>query len=168
MSQQAGSIIPGTIPDSRECNTSYLLDQCPWAKGKGTITTCEHVEEMEYPFSISHSYLRGSWTFWNERREGEIVTWEVNGPDQPTLSDDLTSEPKQQMVEITIKWKKAFHLVPGKTNLVEHSIRLHRQYQSGDPCTEYQLYFKTQYVRSSSQYSSKKLSSCRPALGHIH
>ena len=32
--------------------------------------------------------------------EGEIITWEVNGPNQPTLSDDLTSKQKQQMKEI--------------------------------------------------------------------
>ena len=56
--------------------------------------------------------------------EGEIITWEVNGPNQPTLSDDLTSEPKQQMKEMMNKREKAFHPVPGMTNLVEHSIRL--------------------------------------------
>ena len=56
--------------------------------------------------------------------EGEIITWEVNGPNQPTLSDDLTSEQKQQMKEMMNKREKAFHPVPGKTNLVEHSIRL--------------------------------------------
>ena len=56
--------------------------------------------------------------------EGEIITWEVNVPNQPTLSDDLTSEQKQQMKEIMNKREKAFHPVPGKTNLVEHSIRL--------------------------------------------
>ncbi len=26
--------------------------------------------------------------------EGEILAWEVNGPNQPTLSDDLTSKTK--------------------------------------------------------------------------
>ena len=56
--------------------------------------------------------------------EGEIITWEVNGPNQPTLSDDLTSKQKQQMKEILNKREKTFHTVPGKTNLVEHSIRL--------------------------------------------
>ena len=54
--------------------------------------------------------------------ESEIITWDVNGPNQPT--DDLTSEQKRQMKEIMNKREKSFHPVPGKTNQVEQSIRL--------------------------------------------
>ena len=54
--------------------------------------------------------------------KGEIVTWEVNSPNQPTPSDNLTSKQKQQMEEILIKRKTAFLPVIAKINLVENSI----------------------------------------------
>lgn len=33
------------------------MSQALRVKGKGTTTTCEHVDEMEHPFSVSHGYL---------------------------------------------------------------------------------------------------------------
>ncbi len=138
-------------------------------KAKRTATACEHVEEMEHSFSISHGNRDGSWTFWNEwwRRWNQNMGIK-NGPNRPTLNDDLTSEQRQQMKEIMIKWEKAFHPVPGKTNLVEHSIQLSQQYQSGDPCTESYQHFRTQYAWSSSRCSSKELLNHKPVLGHTH
>ena len=102
---------------------TYLID-VPWRKGKGQQLHVNMLKKWNTPSASVMAIAVVAEPSEMSDEEGEIITWEVNVPNQPTLSDDLTSEQKQQMKEIKNKREKAFHPVPGKTNLVEHSIRL--------------------------------------------
>ena len=101
---------------------TYLID-VPGRKGKGQQLHVNMLKKWNTP-SASVMAIAVAEPSEMSDDEGEIITWEVNGPNRPIRSDDLTSKQKQQMKEILNKREKAFHPVPGKTNLVEHSIRL--------------------------------------------
>ncbi len=113
---------PYQIPE-KIMPVTYLID-VPGRKGKGQQLHVNMLKKWNTPSASVMAITVVAEPSEMSDEEGEIIAWEVDVPNQPTLSDDWTSEQKQQMKEIMNKREKAFHPGPGKTNLVEHPIRL--------------------------------------------
>ena len=67
---------------------TYLID-VPWRKRKGQQLHVNMLKKWNTPSSSVKAIAVVAEPSESDE-EGEIITWEVNGPNQPTLSDDLT------------------------------------------------------------------------------